>query len=79
LFKATQNPLFEQLRDRVMQNIFFTQLTEGAYRGGVYSAICDPWLERGGDFDLITGFNPPYTSELVADLMIQLIEMGLVK
>ncbi|MDR3232505.1 MAG: hypothetical protein LBT46_02345, partial [Planctomycetaceae bacterium] len=79
LFKATQNPLFAQLRDRVMQNIFFTQLTEGEYRGGVYSGICDPWLERGGDFDLITGFNPPYTSELVADLMIQLIEMGLVK
>jgi hypothetical protein len=79
LFKATQNPLFEQLRDRVMQNIFFTQITQGAYKGAVYEAICDPWLERKGNFDFTRGRNSPYTSELVSDMMIQLIEMGLVK
>jgi hypothetical protein len=78
LFKATKNPLFEQLRDRVMQNIFFTQVASGPYKGGVRDAIADPWLERKSDFDFST-HRTPYTSELVADIMIDLIELGKVK
>ena len=59
----------ERLRDRVMQLNFFTQVTEGPYRGAITEAIADPWLERGGGFEWR---GSPYTSELVADLMLQL-------
>jgi hypothetical protein len=44
--------------------------------GAVTEAIADPWLERNQGFEWR---GSPYTSELVADLMLQLIEMGLVK
>jgi hypothetical protein len=71
----TGNPLFASLRDRVMQLNFFTQVTEGLYRGAMTEAIADPWLERNGGFEWRGTF---YTSELVTDLMLQLIEMGLV-
>jgi hypothetical protein len=74
LFRKTGNPLFEQLRNRVMQLNFFTQVTEGAYRGAMSEAIADPWLERGQGFEWR---GSPYTSELVADLMLQLMEQGL--
>ncbi len=76
LYKKTKNPLFESLKNRVIQLNFFTQVTEGAYRGAVTEAIADPWLEREDGFEYQGN---PYTSELVADLMIQLIELGLVK
>jgi hypothetical protein len=83
LFKATDNPLFGQLRDRVMQLFFATQITEGEYKGSVHEAIADPWLERGANFDFTIdgkkGRNSPYTSELVSDMMIQLMELDLVK
>jgi hypothetical protein len=83
LHKYTNDPLFEQLKDRVMQNYFFTQITEGEFKGSVYEAIADPWLERMKDsWHEVKGFETvgsPYTSELVSDLMIQLMEMGLVK
>ena len=76
LFKKTGNPLFEQLKNRVMQLNFYTQVVDGPYRGAVTEAIADPWLERGGGFEWR---GSPYTSELVYDLMLQLMEMGLVK
>lgn len=75
LAAKTGNPLFASLRDRVMQLNFFTQVTEGPYRGAMTEAIADPWLERNGGFEWRGTF---YTSELVTDLMLQLIEMGLV-
>ena len=74
LFKKTGNPLFEQLKNRVMQLNFYTQVTDGPYQGAVSEAIADPWLERGAGFEYR---GSPYTSELVSDLMLQLIEMGL--
>ncbi|GHT40400.1 hypothetical protein FACS189443_0690 [Planctomycetales bacterium] len=74
LHKNTNDPLFLQLKNRVMQNQFFTQVTEGQYKRAMLAAIADPWLERGHGFDYM---NTPYTSELVIDLMLQLIEMGL--
>lgn len=76
LYKATGNPLFEQLRDRVMQMNFFTQVTDGPYKGSLTEAIADPWLERLKGFDFR---GSPYTSELVADLMLQLMDLKLVK
>ena len=75
LFKKTGNRLFGQLRDRVLQLNFYTQVTDGPYQGAVTEAIADPWLERNQGFEWR---GSPYTSELVADLMLQLIEMGLV-
>jgi len=75
LFKKTGNPLFEQLKNRVMQLNFHTQVTDGPYKGAVTEAIADPWLERGQGFEWR---GSPYTSELVSDLMLQLIEMDLV-
>ena len=75
LFKKTGNPLFEQLKNRVMQLNFYTQVTDGPYKGAVTEAIADPWLERGQGFEWR---GSPYTSELVSDLMLQLIEMDLV-
>ncbi|MCX6878158.1 MAG: LamG domain-containing protein [Verrucomicrobia bacterium] len=75
LFKKTGNPLFEQLRNRVMQLNFYTQIPDGPYQGAMTEAIADPWLERNQGFEWR---GSPYTSELVSDLMLQLIEMNLV-
>jgi hypothetical protein len=75
LFKKTGNPLFQQLKNRVMQLNFHTQVTDGPYQGAITEAIADPWLERNQGFEWR---GSPYTSELVADLMLQLIDMGLV-
>ncbi|MDR2384509.1 MAG: hypothetical protein LBD80_02420 [Tannerella sp.] len=83
LHKATDNRLFEQLKNRVMQIFFATQITDGEYKGSVHEAIADPWLERGANYDFTIdgtrGRNSPYTSELVSDMMIQLIYLGLVR
>ncbi len=75
LFKQTGDPLFAALRDRVMQLNFYVQVTDGPYRGAMTEAIADPWLERGQGFEWR---GSPYTSELVTDLMLQLMDMGLV-
>jgi hypothetical protein len=76
LYKHTKDPLFLQLLTRMMQNQFFTQVTDGPYKGAMHEAISDPWLERNHGFDYM---NSPYTSELVLDLVLQLIEMNLVQ
>jgi len=76
LFKKTGNALFEQLKNRVMQLNFYTQVVDGPYKGSITEAIADPWLERGRGFEYR---GSPYTSELVSDLMLQLMDMGLVK
>jgi len=75
LFKKTGNPLFEQLKNRVMQLNFYTQVADGPYKGAITEAIADPWLERGRGFEWR---GSPYTSELVSDLLLQLMDMGLV-
>lgn len=75
LYKATGNPLFKQLWNRVMQLNFYTQVADGPYKGSMTEAIADPWLERGGGFEFR---GQPYTSELVTDLMLQLLDMKLV-
>jgi hypothetical protein len=75
LFKKTGNPLFEQLKNRVMQLNFYVQVADGPYKGAMTEAISDPWLERKQGFEWQGN---PYTSEMVSDLMLQLIEMGYV-
>ena len=45
------------------------------YKGAMTEAISDPWLERKQGFEWQGN---PYTSEMVSDLMLQLIEMGYV-
>jgi hypothetical protein len=76
LYKHTNDPFFSQMLARMMQNKIFTQVTDGPYKGSMHEAISDPWLERKHGFDYM---NSPYTSELVLDLVLQLIEMDLVK
>jgi len=75
LFRKTANPLFEQLKNRIMQLNFYVQVVDGLYRGAMTEAIADPWLERSNGFEWR---GSPYTSELVADLMLQIMEMGLI-
>jgi hypothetical protein len=74
-FKKTGNRLFEQLQNRVMQMNFYVQVADGPYQGAMTEAIADPRLERGQGFEWR---GSPYTSEMVADLMLQLIEMELI-
>jgi len=76
LFKRTGNPLFEQLKNRVMQLNFDVQVVDGPYRGAMTEAIADPWLERKSGFEWR---GSPYTSELVSDLRLPLMETGLVE
>ncbi|MGB2800866.1 MAG: hypothetical protein WBD75_00005 [Phycisphaerae bacterium] len=58
-----------------MQLNFYTQVADGPYKGAITEAIADPWLECGRGFEWR---GSPYTSELVSDLMLQLMDMGLV-
>ena len=73
LYRKTGDALFGELRDRVLQLNFFVQVADGPYQGAMTEAIADPWLERQNGFEWQ---GSPYTSELVADFMLQL--MGLV-
>lgn len=74
LFRKTGNPLFGALRDRVLQLNFYTQVAEGPYKGAMSEGIADPWLSLGGGYER-RGFL--YTCELVTDLMLQLLDLGL--
>jgi hypothetical protein len=76
LAQKTGNPLFKALQRRTMQLNFYTQVIDGPFMGSMTEAICDPWLERHGGFEWR---GSPYTSELVTDLMLQLMDLGLVK
>jgi hypothetical protein len=76
LHQKTGNPLFRELFERTLQNIYFTQETEGANRGGTYERIADPWLVRdeigGAHFDSM-GVN--YTNEQALDCFLQVLEL----
>jgi hypothetical protein len=76
LYRASGDKLFAQLRDRALQNNFYTQNTKGTYVGSLHEAIADPWLERKRGFNTLMA---PYTSELVVDLLSQLYDLGLAK
>jgi hypothetical protein len=77
LHQQTGNPLFLKLFDRILQNIFFTQETEGGNKGGTYERIADPWLVRketeGGAYFDSLGVN--YTNEQALDCFVQILEL----
>jgi hypothetical protein len=77
LFHCTGNILFKNLMERMLQNIYFTQETEGGNKGGTYERIADPWLVRvetagGPHFDSL-GSN--YTNEQALDCFLQILEI----
>ena len=78
LFNYTQNPLFNELGDRVLHNIYFTQTTSGNLMGATHERICDPWLARPGEIEGGTDFNSlgtSYMSEQSLDCFLQTLIM----
>ncbi len=72
LFDSTGNVLFGELYERMLQNIYFTQNTEGIDKGGTYERIADPWLARGEGFNSLGVF---YSNEQALDCFVQIFEM----
>jgi hypothetical protein len=80
LFQITHDDLFFQLSERILQGIFWTQVTDGNLKGATHERICDPWLARD-DYGEPADFNSlgtVYMGEQSLDTMLQLLEMGLV-
>ena len=79
LHQLTSNPLYGELHQRVLQNIYFTQRTESPNRGGTYERIADPWLVRAGDYeDREPSFNSMgvnYTNEQALDCIVQTFQL----
>jgi hypothetical protein len=78
LFNYTQNPLFNELGERVLQNIYFTQTTSGNLMGATHERICDPWLARVGETEGEADFNSlgtSYMSEQSLDCFLQTLLM----
>ncbi len=77
LYEKTGNPLFEALARRVLQNIFWTQVTSGNLMGATHERIADPWLARADDnqkpdFDSLGTI---YMGEQSLDAFLQIVEM----
>jgi hypothetical protein len=79
LHQYTGDQLFDKLYERVLQGIFWTQVTEGDLRGATHERIADPWLARDdygqASFDSV---GTVYMGEQSLDCMLQLIEMDLI-
>lgn len=78
LFNYTQNPLFNELGERVLHNIYFTQTTSGNLMGATHERICDPWLARPGEIEGGADFNSlgtSYMSEQSLDCFLQTLLM----
>lgn len=76
LYEYTGDPLFRELYERVLQGIFWTQLTEGDLTGATYERIADPWLARQNYGE--PGFDSMgtiYVGEQSLDCMLQMVEM----
>jgi len=76
LYKYTKNSLYDELAERITQNIFWTQLADGDLMGATHERIADPWLARNDGDD--TGYNTMgtiYISEQSLDLLLQTVEM----
>jgi hypothetical protein len=77
LADATSNSFFSKLYERLLQGVFWTQVTAGDQRGATHERIADPWLERG-DYGEPADFNSLgsiYMGEQSLDTMLQLIEI----
>ena len=72
LSAATGDPLWSQMAARFTQmNFMVMNTTAGSTKGGIHAAIADPWLERHGGYDWISGL---YMDQLNVDLFLQLLE-----
>jgi hypothetical protein len=49
LYDFTNNDLYKKLEERITQNVFWTQISEGNLMGATHEAIADPWLAREKD------------------------------
>jgi hypothetical protein len=77
LHEATGDALFGELAERVAQNIYWTQVTEGDLMGATHERIADPWLAREGDDGAPADFNSlgtVYMSEQSLDMLLQVLE-----
>ena len=77
LYKRTGDPLFHQLYERVLQSIFWTQVTEGDLMGATHERIADPWLARDdyGEPAAFDSLGTVYMGEQSLDCMLQIVEM----
>jgi hypothetical protein len=75
LYRATNDPLFLQIRDRSIQNILYTLSDDPQWAGSVSEAIADPWLEQGQGFDYKGVVYPDIALEFITELY----ELGLAK
>jgi len=78
LYDKTKNPLFNELFERMLQNIYFTQqTTEDGRKGGTYERTSRPWRVRKGkdgkpDFNSLGAY---YLNEQALDCFVQIFEM----
>jgi len=74
LYDITKNPLYAQMYEKTLQEIYFTQTTARDDRmGGTYERTSDPWLARR-DNNGKTDFNslgPHYMNEQSLDCFLQ--------
>jgi hypothetical protein len=76
LARFTGDPLFGQLRDRLIQCGCWGQSTAGDALGGQYERLCDPWLKTSKE---INSMGAIYVSQLALEANLQLLEMGWVR
>ncbi|NIT54802.1 MAG: hypothetical protein GWN00_00725 [Aliifodinibius sp.] len=75
MYKHTGNKLYRQLAERITQNVYWTQVTEGDLKGATHERICDPWLARPDGGPAFNSMGTIYMSEQSLDLLLQIIEM----
>jgi len=76
LYEHTGDPLFRQLYERVLQGIFWTQITEGDLMGATHERIADPWLARDDYGEpAFDSLGTIYMGEQSLDCMLQMVEM----
>ncbi|HBO43933.1 MAG TPA: hypothetical protein DD670_08380, partial [Planctomycetaceae bacterium] len=76
LATLTGEPLFGQLRDRIIQCGFWGQETSGNAMGGQYERMSDPWRKVSRD---VNSKGAIYVSQLALEANLQLLEMGWVR
>lgn len=80
LHEHTGELLLRQLCERVLQGIFWTQISEGNLRGATHERIADPWLARDDNGEPeFNSLGTIYMGEQSLDCMFQLLEMGKIR
>jgi len=76
LYEYTRNPLFRRLCERVLQGIFWTQVTEGNLMGATHERIADLWLARDDCGEpAFDSMGTIYMGEQSLDCMLQLVDL----